>query len=225
VAETPRLNRRGALPPRLAELLSATDEAAATSAWNVFLSSYGDLILRTARAVNHDHDAAMDAYAHVLERFRADDFARLRKFSGGDSDNLSRWLVVVSRRMCLDLHRQRYGRTREHTPERERLTRKRLVDELWEKRKPADLPDPRADNPEMELRRAQLGAALRETLEDLVPEEQLLLALRFDNQLSARRIAEILDFPSPFHVYRRLNGLLARLRQRLESRGIAGPEP
>jgi RNA polymerase sigma factor (sigma-70 family) len=213
------------MPPRLAELLSASDEAAATSAWHDFLSSYGDLILRTARAVNRDHDAAMDAYTHVLERFRADDFARLRKFSGGDRDNLSRWLIVVSRRMCLDLHRQRYGRTREHTPERERLARKRLVDELWEKRKPADLPDPRVDNPEMELRRAQLGTALRDTLDDLAPEEQLLLALRFDNQLSARRIAEILDFPSPFHVYRRLNGLLARLRQRLESRGIAGPEP
>jgi len=225
VAETPGKNRRGSLPPRLAELLSASDEATATSAWNEFLSSYGDLILRTARSVNRDHDAAMDAYTHVLERFRADDFARLRKFSGGDRDNLSRWLVVVSRRMCLDLHRQRYGRTREHTPERERVARKRLVDELWEKRKPADLLDPRADNPEMELRRAQLGAALRETLEDLVPEEQLLLALRFDNQLSARRIAEILDFPSPFHVYRRLNGLLARLREQLERRGIAGPEP
>jgi len=213
------------MPLPLAELLSATDEAAATSAWNSFLSSYGDLLLRTARAVHRDHDAAMDAYTHVLERLRADNFARLRKFSGGDHDNLSRWLVVVSRRMCLDLHRQRYGRTREHTPERERVARKRLVDELWEKRKPPDLPDSKAGDPEMELRRAQLGTALRQALENLAPDEQLLLALRFDNQLSGRRIAEILDFPSPFHVYRRLNGALAQIRAQLESRGFTDPDP
>jgi RNA polymerase sigma factor (sigma-70 family) len=213
------------MPRELADLLSASDEATADSAWDTFLSSYGDLILRAARSVNRDHDAAMDAYAHVLERLRADDFARLRKFSGGDADNLSRWLVVVSRRMCMDLHRQRYGRTREHTPERERLARKRLVDELWEKRKPQDLANPRGDNPEMELRRGELGAALREALASLAPDEQLLLALRFDNQLSARRIAEILDFPTPFHVYRRVNGLLARVREQLESRGFTDPDP
>jgi RNA polymerase sigma factor (sigma-70 family) len=213
------------VPRELAELLSAADEHARQRAWDAFLEVYGDLILRAARSVNRDHDAAMDAYAHVLERLRADDFARLRKFTGGDSDNLSRWLVVVSRRMCMDLHRQRYGRTREHTPERERLARKRLVDELWEKRKPQDLADPRSDNPEMELRRGELGAALREALASLAPEEQLLLALRFDNQLSARRIAEILDFPSPFHVYRRVNGLLARVREQLESRGFTDPDP
>ena len=225
MAETSGRGGRVFLPPELAELLSAVDEVTRQRAWDAFLEVYGELILRAARSVNRDHDAAMDAYAHVLERLRADDFARLRKFSGGDADNLSRWLVVVSRRMCMDLHRQRYGRTREHTPERERLARKRLVDELWEKRKPQDLADPRTDDPEMELRRGELGAALREALTTLAPDDQLLLALRFDNQLSARRIAEILDFPSPFHVYHRLNGLLARIREQLEGRGFADPDP
>ena len=225
MTEHPPRSGPDALPPELADLLSAGDEATANSAWNSFLYLYGDLILRTARAIHRDHDAAMDAYTHVLERLRDDGFARLRKFSGGDGDNLSRWLVVVSRRMCMDLHRQRYGRSREHTPERERLARKRLVDELWEKRKPQDLADPRTDDPEMEVRRGELGAALRQALASLAPEEQLLLALRFDNQLSARRIAEILDFPSPFHVYRRLNGLLARIREQLERRGFKDPEP
>lgn len=225
MVESPGLSDPSSLPSELADLLSAADEATATLAWDRFLESYGDLILRTARSVNRDHDAAMDAYTHVLERLHTDDFARLRRFSGGDSDNLARWLVVVSRRMCLDLHRQRYGRPREHTPERERLARKRLVDELWEKRKPVDLPDPRTQSPEMDLRQRELGAALAEALSDLEPRDQLLLALRFDNQLSARRIAELLDFPSPFHVYRRLNGLFARIREQLESRGITDPEP
>ena len=213
------------VPRELAELLSAADEHARQRAWDAFLEVYGDLILRAARSVNRDHDAVMDAYTHVLERLRADDFARLRKFSGGDADNLSRWLVVVSRRMCMDLHRRRYGRTREHTPERERLARKRLVDELWEKRKPQDLPDSKAGDPEMDLRRRELEAALREALASLAPDEQLLLTLRFDNQLSARRIAEILDLSSPFHVYRRVNELLARVREQLKSRGFTDPDP
>ena len=60
---------------------------------------------------------------------------------------------------------------------------------------------------------------------DLTPEEQLLIALRFDNQLSARRIAEILNIPTPFHVYRRLNGLLGRIHRQLESRGFTESEP
>jgi len=225
VVEPPGLGSPASLPPELADLLSASDEETTTLAWDRFLVEYGDLILRTSRSVNRDHDAAMDAYAHALERFRADDFARLRRFSGGDGDNLSRWLVVVSRRMCMDLHRQRYGRLREHTPERERLARKRLVDELWEKRKPPELADPRAEDPEMELRRREITTALGEALDELEPQDQLLLALRFDNQLSARRISEILDFPTPFHVYRRLNGLFATIREQLESHGITDPEP
>ncbi len=223
--EHPSHDTPGTLPTELAELLSAGDGEARDRAWDRFLESYGDLILRTARHVNRDHDAALDAYAWILERLRADSFARLHRFTGGDRDNLSRWLVVVSRRMCLDLHRKRYGRTREHTPERERLARKRLVDELWEKREPTDLLDRGAGNPELDLRRAELSAALASALTALEPADQLLLALRFDNELTARRIAEILDFPTPFHVYRRLNRALARLRQELEVRGFEDPAP
>ena len=215
----------GSLPPELTELLSARGEEQTERAWNRFLRSYNDLLLRTARSVHRDHDAAMNAYAHVLERLRADGFARLRKFSGGDRDNLSRWLVVVARRMCLDQLRQKYGRTRARTPERERLARKRLVDELWESRKPPDLPDLAAGDPEMDLRAAELRSALAEAIEVLEPGDRLLLALRFDNELSGRRIAEILDFPTPFHAYRALNGILVRLRQQLEALGFEGPEP
>ncbi len=218
-------SKSSSLPSELADLLAARDEVEEGRAWDRILRSYSDLLLRTARSVHRDHDAAMDAYAHVLERLRADHFARLRKFSGGDRDNLSRWLVVVARRMCLDQLRQEYGRTREHTPERERLARKRLVDELWEKRKPPDLPDLAAGDPEMDLRTAELRSALAAAIEALEPGDQLLLALRFDNELSGRRIAEILDLPTPFHAYRAVNGILARLRQQLEALGFEGPEP
>lgn len=213
------------IPPVLEDLLSARDETAANHAWERFLEVHSDLILRTARSVTRDRDAAMDAYAFVLERLHADDFDRLRKFDGGDRDHLSRWLVVVCRRLSLDLHRRKYGRPREHTPERERQARKRLVDELWEDRDPTELPDPRGSNPEMNLRRTELTTALDAALADLEPRDQLLLALRFDNGLTGRRIAEILALPSPFHVYRRLNKALARVRTHLEARGFLDPRP
>ena len=90
MAAPPGREGTGSLPPEFTELLSARDEAAAARARDAFLSSYGDLILRAARSVNCDHDAAMDGYTHVPERLRADDFARLRKFTGGDRDDNSR---------------------------------------------------------------------------------------------------------------------------------------
>jgi DNA-directed RNA polymerase specialized sigma24 family protein len=112
VADPPGRGRAVSLPPELADLLSARDEAAATSAWDAFLETYSRLLLHTARSTAKDREAAMGGYAYVLEKLHEDDIARLRRLTGGDRDNLSRWLVVVSRRMCLDLHRQRYGRTR-----------------------------------------------------------------------------------------------------------------
>jgi DNA-directed RNA polymerase specialized sigma subunit len=51
-------------------------------------------------------------------------------------------------------------------------------------------------------------------------EDRLLLKLRFDDGLSAPEIARLLGFPTPFHVYRRLNALYARLRGGLRERGI-----
>jgi hypothetical protein len=35
----------------------------------------------------------------------------------------------------------------------------------------------------------------------------------------------LLDFASPFHVYRRVNALLARLRRSLEARGVESSVP
>jgi hypothetical protein len=48
----------------------------------------------------------------------------------------------------------------------------------------------------------------------------LLLALRFEDDLSASRISRMLGLPTPFNVYRRLNVVLRQLRAGLEARGI-----
>jgi len=167
----------------------------------------------------------MDAYAFILERIRQNDFQRLRRFSGGDEAALSRWLVVVARRLCSDFRRKRYGRVRDATPEVETEARRRLVDEVWEPRESSELPAPSSSNPELELRRQEHRKALEDAVGELEPRDQLLLAYRFENGLSARRIAEIMDFPTPFHVYRRLNRLLEGLRTQLKERGVEGPNP
>ena len=212
-------------PSTLVLLLRAPDAAQSDNAWDAFLSSHGHLLLRTAKYTHRDHDAAMDAYSYVLEQLRRDNFKRLRAYNGNDSDHLNRWLVVVARRLCLDFRRQRYGRNRDATPDIEREARRRLVDKLWDPQDPAELPGSKDSNPEWHLRNQEWQQALAEVLEQLEPRDQLLLALRFENGLSARRIAGIMHWPSTFHVYRRLNKLLPELRSRLRERGVEDPTP
>ncbi len=212
-------------PRELTRLLEAGDDAQSARAWDDFLGAFGHLLLKTAHHTHRTHDAAMDAYARVLERLRQDRFRRLRAFTGGDAAALSRWLVVVARRICLDCWRERYGRPRESTSPSERDARRRLVDEVWDARKPVDLPGPAASDPEWQLRKEQRRRALAAVTSALPSRDQLLLALRFEDALSARQIAVIMGWPTPFHVYRRLNKLLASLQVKLRALGVDGPEP
>jgi DNA-directed RNA polymerase specialized sigma24 family protein len=68
---------------------------------------------------------------------------------------------------------------------------------------------------EGELRRRELERALDLAVSELPAPDRLLLTLRFHDGLSGAEIASLLPFPSTFHVYRRLNHLLAELRRRL----------
>ena len=69
---------------------------------------------------------------------------------------------------------------------------------------------------------AERDAGLRAALGALPAGDRLLLTLRFEDDLSASRISGILGFPTPFHVYRRLNAVLGQLRAALQARGIEG---
>src|SRR4030095_1097873 len=69
------------LPPELQRILNGTDAAAREAAWASLIQSYSRLLLHAAHSVVSDHDAAMDAYAHVLESLREDDFRRLRTYA------------------------------------------------------------------------------------------------------------------------------------------------
>jgi len=215
------------MPSPLAELLSAADEAEATSAWNEFLEAYSRLLLHTARSTAKDREAAMDGYAYVLEKLREDDFRRLRVFAAGGRAKFTTWLVVVTRRLVLDHRRTRYGRDRGAESEgiKDRFdARQRLADLISETTEIDDVGDPETGDPGRAIRADQRRKALAEVLGNLEPQDQMLLNLRFVDELPGREIAEIMGLPSPFHAYRRLKTVLASLRRGLESRGIDDAE-
>lgn len=209
------------VPPDLARLLAASDAIARESAWDRFVSSYSRLLLHVARSVSREHDAAMDAYAYVLEAFRRDDHRRLRAYAPDGRTKFTTWLVVVTRRLCLDAARQKYGRAPgANVEERETsATRRRLADLVAEQLDPDQL----ATTSDQTAEARETAEALTAVLDMLEPRDRVLLRLRFEQDLGAREIAATMGFPTPFHVYRRLNVLLERLRHALRARGIEGP--
>lgn len=169
----------------------------------------------------------MDQYAYILEQLRCDDFKRLRSYAADERSEFTTWLVVVARRLCLDYRRRRYGRPRAASAGAalEHVVRKRLVDFVAEDIDRSGYLSSDGADPEMELRAAQLRDALREALDGLPTRDRLLLALRYEEELTAREITHLMGFASVFHVYRRLTSVQRSLRAQLEGRGVDGALP
>jgi RNA polymerase sigma factor (sigma-70 family) len=214
----PRGDVAQALPYTLARLLAAREPEELAQAWSAFVSEYSRLILHVARSFGGTHDDVMDRYAFALGELRADDLRRLRGYVDIERGRFTTWLVVVVRRLCTDHARRRFGRTDAAATDVRRL-RARLallagaseVDEV--------LPDPSPlpDNAlELNEERRVLGAAMA----DLDPADRLLLKLRFRDDVAVSDIARRLGFPTVFHVYRRVNRVLARLRGSLQRAGF-----
>lgn len=218
------------LPPELTALLAASDGVAQERAWARFLDAHSRLILHTARSLGSEYDAVMDRYTYAIEQLREDQFRRLRSFAADGRGKFTTWLTVVVRRLCLDHYRRRYGRVRESLPDGTpqavtRAVRRRLADLVTEQVDVARLSAPPPDDPEARVRAGELGHRLAEALGQLPPRDRLLLVMRFEEDLSAREIAEIMGFPTSFHVYRRINALLTSLRRTLQRRGIDDATP
>ena len=219
MAETPRSLQR------LLTAIAREDHERADTAWRAFVAEYSRLLIHVARSVTATHDDAMDAYAFVLEQLRVDQCRRLREFAADPRCKLSTWLVVVVRRLCMDLYRHRYGRTRGADLADQRVLRRRLQDLIGEPIEPNDLPAPRSGRGELAIREAELLSGLESALATLTPRDRLLIRLRFDDDLTAQEIARLLDFPSPHHVYRKINLVLADLQNVLRRRGIESAIP
>jgi RNA polymerase sigma factor (sigma-70 family) len=169
----------------------------------------------------------MDAYAHLLEQLDQDHYRRLRQYAEDPRAQFTTWLVVVSRRLCIDFLRHRYGRLGQAASAGavDQTVRRRLAELVAERIDDAEpIPDP-ALGPDEELRRRDLAIALQDCLANLPPAQRLLLAMRFEHDLPVREIARLLRYPTPFHVYRTLNALLAELRLALRGRGVRDTEP
>lgn len=214
--------------PALERLLRA-EPSEREAAWGEFVEAYRGLILHVAGSFGGGHDQRMDRFTRVLDALRSDEFRRLRSFSEDGRGKFTTWLVVVVRRICLDHERRRYGRYREESVgarrEAERVARRNLADLVADRSDFSRIPVGRMEDPEEQLRRRQLRAALAEVIGELTDRERLLLALRFEDDLSGREIAGIVGYPTPFHVYRRINGVLDRLRTALKEREIVDSEP
>ena len=209
------------LPPFLERLLGASSSDK-EEAWADFVREYTSLLLHVAHSTTIGRDAAMDAYALLLEAFKEDDFRRLRRYTVDPRSKFTTWLVVVARRICVDHLRARYGRLRDadSPEERERRSRRKRLEDLTSATDDVSLIIDESPTADKHLCEAEVSSGLQSALESLDPGDQLLLALRFDDGLSASEIATILRFQSPFHVYRRINHLLSILREQLRLRGI-----
>jgi RNA polymerase sigma factor (sigma-70 family) len=211
----------------LSALFGVADPAARDAAWRRFVETHSRLLLYAARSIDKNHDAAMDAYAYVLEQLQRDDFRRLRVYAADDRGKFSTWLVLVARRLCLDHVRQRYGRRQsEDTQSHEaHETRRRLLDHVAEEIDVAEIAYAGERDAEMRVRVEELGNALADALAALAPPDRLLIKLRFQDALSVPEMARILKAPTPFHIYRRLSAVLAQVRAALARRGVEDPDP
>jgi len=216
-------------PPELSPLLSAQDSDTRDRAWSKFLERYSQLLLRTTRSYGCDYDTMMDRYQFVLAALQEDDFKRLRSYKVHGRSTFRGWLVVVSRRLCSDYDRSQYGRRSRASdtdaPERERSARRKLVNLAGVNLDVGLLAERSPSNPERTLRETELTEALEVVMRSLEPRDQLLLTLRFEDGLSVRQVADVMRYPSVFHVYRELKRVLRQVREELANRGVSDAAP
>ncbi len=217
-----------ALPTVLSRLLIPRAPSAEDEPWAEFVGLYSRLMLHVARSLGGGHDAAMDRYAYILEHLRRDDYRRLRTFMADGRSEFSTWLVVVAQRLCLDHHRQRYGRPRAPlrdgpADEEEWRARRRLIDLVSAETDVETLGDGSTPSPEEDLDASETHRVLMSALDRLLPRDRLLVRLRFEDDLPMPEVARALGFATRFHVYRRLTTILATLRHDLERAGVREP--
>jgi RNA polymerase sigma factor (sigma-70 family) len=204
-------------PPVLKELLEHAGTSRGEVMWTQFLAEFNKLILRVCHSFGGDHDAVMDRYSLVIEHLRRDSFRALRAFDPEGPGRFTTWLTVVVRRVCLDERRKRYGRRQANTndAEQQEKTRRDLADLVAADVDPLQIADTAA-LPDAVTARAELHGVLHAALAELDAESRLILRFRYEQDLSVPEIARLIGAPTPFHVYRRIDKLLAGLRLTLE---------
>lgn len=207
------------VPHTLEVLLEAQSVGARDQAWTVFLTEFSDLIRYVCRQLGGDEDVAMDRYTFVLGALRENDFRRLRRFQAGPRSKFSTWLVAVTRRLCVDEYRQRYGRPQSEAAEERRGTRRNLAD-LVGSEMALDGLESTDEAADVAIERKEQLEALAAALERLPVPQRLLLRFRFEDGLSVPEIARMTGRSSPFALYREMDRVLERLRGELAGIGV-----
>lgn len=205
------------------ELLRLPPSSERDQAWERLLTSVSPLLLHVCRSLGGGHDAAMDRYASVLDALEEQDFRRLRTFNPNRGARFTTWLAVVARRLCVEHERQRLGRVRGDSPEApsaELLLRRRLALGISADEDVVKLAGANPVEVSAQLEERERLESLTEVLAQLPAADRLLLQLRYEGDYTAADIARLLSLPTPFHVYRRLRAVQARLAELLRARGV-----
>lgn len=245
----------------IARLVSGEGDQSAQ--WREFLNRYSRLFLKVIWQFEHDHDAAMEKYVYVCERFAANNFDILRRFTAAYGDHppqFTTWLAAITRNMCIDQHRRVHGRKQlprsvQRMSEVEQLIfrlyywKGRTMEEIRELVKarlrthsdseadrliekvlnlhegvqpssglPAFVPfDEEFMRPtEPDYDTEDLHRWLEDWLHELAPQEQMILRLRFWEEMSGSEIAAAMNISREQRVYPLIRTALRRLREKAE---------
>ena len=98
--------------PRVGGLLRQFRSRDPRAAWAEFLDLYSPLLQAVVREFERDDDAVGDCYLYVSEQLCRNGFRRLLRFRTDGPASFPTWLRAVVRNLCLDWHRQEFGRHR-----------------------------------------------------------------------------------------------------------------
>ncbi|MDX1555371.1 MAG: sigma-70 family RNA polymerase sigma factor [Xanthomonadales bacterium] len=91
-------------------LLHRLNTAEAGAAWAEFIDRFSPLIIRAVRQFEFQQDRANDCYLYVCEHLCDNGFRRLLRFNTRGKAQFATWLGSVIYHLCVDWHRQEYGR-------------------------------------------------------------------------------------------------------------------
>lgn len=191
----------------IAGLLRDLSSGDAILAWREFLIAYGPVLQQVVRLQESDVDTAADCFLFVCEHLARDRFRRLRQFRPGGPASFPTWLRSVARNLCIDWHRKTHGRVRDGAYPAKVRMETLAVDDIAER-----LRDPHPD-PETLAAGLQRNAALQAIVSRLSPAEQLLIRLRFEQELTLEQIARLSGLKDAQTVDRRLRQILEGMRQ------------
>ncbi|MDD5591260.1 MAG: sigma-70 family RNA polymerase sigma factor [Dehalococcoidales bacterium] len=161
-----------------------------------FADLYEEYLPRVFRYVKcrvNDVASAEDLTSSVFEK-AVSNFARYNR----DKAAFSTWIFTIARNTLTDYYRVEAGKKKQHVS----------LEEAEER--PANIPSP----PE-ELERKELAEKLSQCVAQLSPEEQEIIHLRFEAELTNREIAKIMGF-SESNVGVKLYRAIRKMRDSLQ---------